>query len=162
MQFYYTIAPCGQQNDRSYRLRYNIYKKYGQQQLEKYAREIDNVLDHCAVWVSGLKDGNIVGHLPAESIQGLSLFHICSDSISHEMARTSWSYCCSWALAPAEECPTLAAMATWQHNQNCNKHKDWTYHNFSQYQILMDLIFAICLICKNWIHKNPALWYAEV
>ena len=75
------IAPRGQQNGgtaicvrRSHRLRYHIYKKYGQQQLEKYARETGNVLDRCAVWVSGLKDGNIVGNLPTESIQGLFPF----------------------------------------------------------------------------------------
>ena len=37
----------------SYRLQYHIYKKYEQQQLEKYARETGNVLDHCTEWVSG-------------------------------------------------------------------------------------------------------------
>ena len=102
-KFYYTliiIAPRGQKMVEqrriascvagSYRFQRHIYKKYGQQQLEKYARETGNVLDRSLYSTSQWTDGNIVGHLPTESIRGLFPIFYVPDCIT--IFSLSWCF----------------------------------------------------------------------
>ena len=39
-----------------------------------------------------------------------------------------------------------------------NEHNNWMYQKFSQYQILMDLMFAVRLICENKIRMKKQLY----